>query len=70
MPDTILTILSAILGLLGGIVERRYSKEAVKERDDYERDKELASQDSPAIGRRLSDLHDKLRKKNYRNSKR
>jgi hypothetical protein len=61
MTSTILTILSAILGLMGGIVERRYSKEAVKKRDNNERDKELAEQDSPAISKRLADLAKRLR---------
>lgn len=61
MDPTILTILSAILGLLGGIVERRYSEKAIKKRDNDERDKELANQDSPAISKRLSNLRKRLR---------
>jgi len=68
MLTTILTIISALIGLVGGVLERRYSTEEIKKRSDYERDEELANQDSPAIGKRLSDLRDRMRKKNRSNT--
>lgn len=61
MSGAIVHIILALLGLLGGVAERHYSKEAIKKRDNHERDKELAEQDSPAISKRLSDLHKRLR---------
>ena len=64
MLTTILSIISVVVGVVGSILERRYSGGEIKKRDNYERDKELAGQDSPAIGKRLSDLRDRMRAKN------
>ena len=61
--EVILHIILAILGLVGGIAERHYSPEAVKKRSNYERDKELADQDSVAIGQRLRDLRNRMLKR-------
>ena len=61
MIETVLTILAGFIGIAGIIIKSRYSKEATKKRSDYERDKELANQDSFAISKRLSDLRKRLR---------
>ena len=61
MMSAILTILSAILGLLGGIVERRYSKEAIKKRGSHERGKALSEGKSKTIGLHLSNLYSRVR---------
>ena len=63
MVEAVLYILSVILGLVGGVAERYYSEEAVQERSNYERDKELADQDSIAIGKRLRDLRNRMFKR-------
>ena len=61
MLTTVLTIISVLIGMVGGVLERRYSQDAVKKREDNKRDKELAKQDSIAISKRLSDYFDRLR---------
>lgn len=63
MAETVLYIISVILGLVGGVAERYYSEEAVKKRSDYERDKVLADQDSVAIGQRMRDLRRRMRQR-------
>lgn len=63
MVETVLYILSVILGLAGGMAERYYSEEAVKERSEHERDKELADQDSVGIGIRLHNLRRRMFKR-------
>ena len=62
--EVLLHIILAILGLLGGMVERHYSDDAVKERDNDERDRELAEQNSTAISKRLSDGIRRVRLRN------
>ena len=60
MLTTILTIVSALIGIIGGIVERHYEPDAIKKRDGYERDKEIANKDHAAKSKRLSDLVDRV----------
>lgn len=67
MLTTILTIVSVLIGLIGGIAEKHYEPEAIKKRDDYERDKELNDQDSAGISVRLSNAFDRLRLFNRKN---
>ena len=61
MLTTVLTIISVLIGIVGGVLERRYSEEGQRKRREYERDKELAEQNSIAISKRLSDYFDRLR---------
>jgi hypothetical protein len=56
MVESVLYILSVIFGLVGGMAERYYSEE-------YEKDKELADQDSVAIGVRMRDLRKRMRQR-------
>ena len=68
MTTTVLTIIASLIGIIGGILERRYDVDAVNERTSYERDKEIAEGDSVKLSYRLSNAFDKLRSKG-RNSK-
>lgn len=58
MLSAILSILSVVLGIFGGFMERRYSPEAIKKRENNERDKEILEKDHMAKSKRLSDLMD------------
>ena len=64
MLTTILTIISALIGIIGGVIEKHYEPEAIEKRDEDEKNKELANQDSFAISKRLSDLRKRLRLRN------
>ena len=61
MIELILTIVAGVVSILVIIVKSRSSEESRKLRDDNERDKELANQDSFAISKRLSDKWKRLR---------
>ncbi len=61
MIETILTIVAGVISIVVIIVKSRSSEESREKRDKDERDKELANQDSPAIGKRLSNLRKLLR---------
>lgn len=58
MLTTVLSIISVIIGIIGGVLERRYTPDAVKKRNSSERDKEIAEKDHIAKSKRLSDLMD------------
>ena len=58
MLTTILSIIAALVGVVGGVLERRYSDDAIKERNSSKRDKEIAGKDHIAKSKRLSDLVD------------
>lgn len=53
-------LISILLSIFIGIFQWHNSPERKQKRNDHERDKELANQDSIAISKRLSDLYDKL----------
>ena len=61
MIELILTIVAGVVSIVVIIVKSRSSEESRKKRNDNERDKELANQDSPAISKRLAGLHKRLR---------
>lgn len=54
----ILGLITALLTIVGFIMEKRYSPEATKKREDKEIDKEIAKKDHIAKSKRLSDLMD------------
>ena len=58
MLTTVLSIISVLIGIIGGVLERRYTPDAIKERKDTARDKEIADKDHIAKSKRLSDLMD------------
>lgn len=70
MITTILTIISTILGIAGGLVERHYSPEAIKRREGVERDEEIVEKNHAAKSARLSNLLDGVRSKNRSNPRR
>ena len=68
MTTLVLTIISAILGIAGSVFERRYSEDAIKERDKAKRDKAIVEHDSKALSGYLADLYGRVRRKNRGNS--
>ena len=64
MTTAIITIIASLIGIIGGILERKYKPDAIKERNDHERDKEIAEKDHPAKSKRLSDLLDAVKLRN------
>jgi hypothetical protein len=64
-----LTIISIIVGIVGTILERHYSKEAIERREAEERDEEIVLGDDPAIGVRLSELYNRMRIQNRKKGK-
>ena len=61
MLTTVLSIISVLIGIIGGILERRYTPDAIKKRSNRERDKEIADKDHVGKSKRLSDLMDAIR---------
>jgi len=61
MIELVLTIVAGIISIAVIVVKSRSSEESRKERNDNERRKELAEQDSFAISKRLSNLRKRLR---------
>jgi hypothetical protein len=64
MTTAIITIIASLVGMLGGILERRYKPDTIKKRNDHERDKEIAEKDHIAKSNRLSDLFDAVKLRN------
>ena len=64
MINAVLAIVAAIIGIVGGILERRYAKDATFKRDEAKRDKALANRDVKDINNRLMDLHSHVRRQN------
>lgn len=62
-------LIVSVLTLLVGAVTWYTSEEKQNKRHQNERDMELANQDSPAISKRLSNLRDRMRKKNHSDSR-
>lgn len=58
MIDAAISILAVIFGIIGILFKKRYSAKSTKEREDRERDKEIAEKDHLAKSKRLSDLVD------------
>jgi hypothetical protein len=58
MLTTVLSIISVLIGIIGGVLERRYTPDAIKDREAQERDKEIANKNHIAKSKRLSDLVD------------
>jgi len=61
MIELVLTIVAGIISIAVIVIKSRSSEESRKERNDNERRKELAEQDSFAISKRLSNLRKRLR---------
>lgn len=61
MVSLLIAIAPLLLTILGSIAKASFSEEGKRKREEYERDKELAEQDSIAISKRLSDGFDRLR---------
>ncbi len=60
MLTTVLSIISVLIGIIGGVLERRYTDDAVKKRRAEERNKEIVDKDHIAKSKRLSDLVDRV----------
>jgi len=56
-------IISALLGIIGGFIQRHYEKEAIKERKREEIDKAIQC-DPLDLSAMLDDLHDRVLEKN------
>lgn len=64
MTTAIITIIASLIGIIGGILERRHEPDVVKKRNDHERNKEIAEKDHVAKSKRLSDLLDAVKLRN------
>ena len=70
MVEIFLALCPILLVVLKSIISGRYSVEGKKKRADYERDKELANQDSMGISRRLSNGLGRIRLYNRKKRRR
>lgn len=64
MIEAILSLLAVMFGIIGVLFKKRYSSQGIKERDDHERDKEIAEKDHISKSKRLSDLVDAVKLRN------
>ena len=64
MITSVITVIAALVGIIGGILERRYAKDAVLERAKAKRDEAIAKRNATDLSNILNDLHSHVRRQN------